>query len=242
MSNGTTTKTKTSTAVKVIVGVAILGLGAYAVANMILPTGGGGITPPPPTGTGKPTITKVATPTNLANGYLTAYQFTVAAPSTNPISLKKVAFFAARTTGVSIAKDPTVPSPGISTAGTVVPTTATMTTSGKDCGAEASLLQVCIRITFDKEYQISAGSSKTFNLSLFIIGARVGSTLGVVLLSDGSSASGSLSGPTPNNGIAGTQYNFLWSPMNAKGHSESTADWYNGAGVPLSGGYQNMAL
>jgi len=259
MANGTTTKTKTSTAVKVIVGIAILGLGAYAVANLIIPT----VSKPTPRNEfDSPVIVKEKPPSNaLLGGKLIAYRFTVKAPPRYDIALRKVAFFVTRTAGVSIAKDVTSPAiyvsnvniPGYSVipSNEPIPATATMTTSGSDCGAAASLLKVCIRVTFNDKQVITATSSQTFDLSLFIIKPKsignplVGAptdtsnlSLGVTLLGDATAAAGALSGGStgttvviPPNGVGGTQYNFLWSNSPVPGQVKSTDNWLNGYGV-----------
>ena len=165
--------------------------------------------------------------TNGSNIVLSS--FTVTAPGTD-ISFKKAAFsINLLTSGMALS------APGIRLVGAAsnIPAVASIDFSGTSCGFTANAIKACVRVAFASEQTTTAATSQTYELRMTVAGAPTGAFTSTAILGDAAFASGALTGTAPALGLGGIERNFLWSDRTAVPHSETSADWLDGAMIHL---------
>ncbi len=168
----------------------------------------------------EPTIALTGPSSNLlTSGTVPLARISVNANSNEQLSVKKMTF----SVGVSNA---TLSANSLQlydiTTGQLLTTTSSIASSGGTG-----------EITLTPESIIPAGGTKVFELRAVVTSIGSGSaSISTTMQGDSALATGSLSNSnSPNTGIGGTEYNFIWSDFSVVGHTESSADYTNGRNI-----------
>ncbi len=186
-----------------------------------------------------PTVSLITLPsTFLVNGEVVAMRFNVAANGSADVSLKSLT--------VGVQKDANV---GLAPTGDSEHTTirlggdatnlAGQSAATADCAAAAG--STCtIRTLFNDEEVIAAGTSRTYDVRLNVLGTLATSnSVSSQLLDDGVVLTGTLTADSTSDqaSVAGTAVNFAWSDNSIIPHSatigSSSADWISGRYVKV---------
>lgn len=184
----------------------------------------------------RPTVSLASlTSTVLTNGTVPIFRFTAAADPAEQVSLKKITFQANISDGGGTA---------LALSGVGADSSVREVGQGSDIAGQASFSgcsgsgTCTIKIAFANEQSIAAGSSKTYDLRVYVNGAdRVGESISASILGDAADDTGTLTGADPNTKVAGTAYDFIWSDNSAVPHLDtvgaSSSDWSTGRFVKV---------